>query len=212
MIKLSADYAIFQSVFFRLKYLWVSTARITKTTAAIKIDIVVSGGILCPVPNAINPKSKSARSNNWKCYNKSPPCEVYVHFLYLSTELSVYTSLSTKPAQFLPTWVFAFERGFRSRVVSPTPNALKIRKRWITRQPRLTQIHCYLPCMSTAFLFCILSSPPLLLLTSNRLYCVLVFHLKIWLINCQMLKSRLGVDTLYNANHQAGGQSRGSLS
>jgi hypothetical protein len=43
------------------------------------------------------------------------------------------------------TWVFAFERGFRSRVLSPTPNALKIRKRWITRQPRLTQIHCYVP-------------------------------------------------------------------
>jgi hypothetical protein len=43
------------------------------------------------------------------------------------------------------TWVFAFERGFRSRVLSPIPNALKIRKRWITRQPRLTQIHCYGP-------------------------------------------------------------------
>ena len=41
------------------------------------------------------------------------------------------------------TWVFAFERGFRSRVLSPTPNALKIRKRWITCQPRLTQIHCW---------------------------------------------------------------------
>ena len=41
------------------------------------------------------------------------------------------------------TWVFAFERGFRSRVLSQTTNALKIRKRWITRQPRLTQIHCW---------------------------------------------------------------------
>jgi hypothetical protein len=29
---------------------------------------------------------------------------------------------------------------------SPTPNEIKIRKRWITRQPRLTQIHCWLQC------------------------------------------------------------------
>ncbi len=48
------------------------------------------------------------------------------------------------PCTFFSMLVFAFERGFRSRAVSPTPNALKIRKRWITRQPRLTQIHCWL--------------------------------------------------------------------
>jgi hypothetical protein len=48
--------------------------------------------------------------------------------------------------------------GLRSRVLSPTPNAIKIRKRWITRQPRLTQIHCCSQCALTLIYYSVLKS------------------------------------------------------
>ena len=50
-------------------------------------------------------------------------------------------------------WSFTFaanvsicvQAGLWNCLLSPTPNALKIRKLWITHQHRLTQIHCYGP-------------------------------------------------------------------